>query len=571
MDSSARLSSLDDSKTKKLIWTVALVVVFLITVIFCFVYLYSRNGWQENSEGMMYLTYGEAATGRMSIDSKDYVFDEQGYYHDGWVSANGIYYYQDIDCGVYTGAQTIEGNQYNLRDDGSLITGVYCDCGTYYIYDEYGFPVSGLYVSDGHTLSGDEDGKVIYGWKNIGGNSYHFDEETGYMSVSMNVIDGNTYYFGDDGVMRRGFSDTGDGIRYFGSNGVMQTGPLKLGNDSYLLNDDGTIYKGFFTDEDGGVYYYVEEDGKQYHGWMMLGDNHLYFDEDGRRAEGWYTIEDKKYYFDEEGYVLFGWQEIGDITYYFTDDGSAAIGLYKVDDELYFFDNTGAKMSGVGWHTMYGNKYYLNDNDNVMIGFNNIGGNTYYFDSNGIMVTGLKTIGGADYYFYEDGTMARNTQIGYFQIDANGVATNVFDVITAENLDAYIEVLLDTYGRDPYSIYLYCRNNFSYKYRAKSDVTSMCCRMINNSSGACWDYAALYYKMMTAAGYNCRIVVGVGAVYSEHNWVLVEISPGVWRHVDPERQGYNIYMLTDAQLESFDGITRSVRYQWDHTAYPAAQ
>ena len=64
----------------------------------------------------------------------------------------------------------------------------------------------------------------------------------------------------------------------------------------------------------------------------------------------------------------------------------------------------------------------------------------------------------------------------------------------------------------------------------------------------------------TAAGYNCKIVIGKGAVYSEHNWLLVEISPGVWRHVDPERQGYNIFLLTDEELEAYDGIKSNVKY-----------
>ena len=187
------------------------------------------------------------------------------------------------------------------------------------------------------------------------------------------------------------------------------------------------------------------------------------------------------------------------------------------------------------------------------------------------MSIGLKTIDNKQYYFYNDGKLAVNTKIGKYKIDENGVATNPFAVITKANLNAYIIYLLDTNGRDMNSIYQYCKNNFSYRYREKSDIDTMACRMFNNGSGACWDYAAICYKMMTAAGYNCKIVIGKGAVYSEHNWLLVEVSPGVWRHVDPERQGYNIFLLTDSELEAYDGIRSNVRYQWNHDDYPAAE
>lgn len=185
------------------------------------------------------------------------------------------------------------------------------------------------------------------------------------------------------------------------------------------------------------------------------------------------------------------------------------------------------------------------------------------------MATGFKTVGTNQYYFYNDGKMAVSTKIDKFVIDENGIVSDPFKTITKSNLNSYIEQLLDEKGRDLNSIYTYCKS-FRYKYRPKSDIDTMACRMLNYGSGACWDYAALCYKMLKAAGYNCQIVVGKGAVYSEHNWLLVETSPGVWRHLDPERQGYNIFLLTDSELEAYDGIKSNVRYQWDHSAYPAA-
>ena len=46
----------------------------------------------------------------------------------------------------------------------------------------------------------------------------------------------------------------------------------------------------------------------------------------------------------------------------------------------------------------------------------------YYFDANGVMVSGKwLQIGGKWYYFYSDGKMARNTIIGEYEVDENGV------------------------------------------------------------------------------------------------------------------------------------------------------
>ena len=78
--------------------------------------------------------------------------------------------------------------------------------------------------------------------------------------------------------------------------------------------------------------------------------------------------------------------------------------------------------------------------------------------------------------------------------------------------------------------------------------------------------------MLKEAGYNCKIVVGKGYSASEHNWVIVETSPGVWRHMDTERQGIKVYLATDAELEAWDKKNlKGVRYQWDRSKYPEAK
>jgi hypothetical protein len=99
----------------------------------------------------------------------------------------------------------------------------------------------------------------------------------------------------------------------------------------------------------------------------------------------------------------------------------------------------------------------------------------------------------------------------------------------------------------------------------------MAIRMFNTGKGACWDYAAIMKLMLDAAGYNSVIVVGKGAIYSEHNWLLVEVSDGVWRHYDPERQRLDVNGWTDEKLSSYNWYTRGTRYEWNKDDYPAAE
>lgn len=502
---------------------ILIIIVFVSTCMLLFLTVF-QNGWRHKGETITYLHYGKPLTGMVTLYEENvsagnpstdvpltYLFGEDGQMRTGWVSFEGNLYYQDCNRGILTGEQSIDGEEYYFETDGRLVAGVYEDThGIYRLHDEHGKPQTGFVTIEGNTYYANEEGQVQFGWQELDGKIYYFHPETAVMATGFLTLEDGTYYFDENGRRKNGFLRAEDGIRYFGFDGRLVLEPFSYRGKSYRPTEDGTLYQGFWT-ENGKEYYYSAVDGSLFCGWMHSVDGFQYYGEDGSRVSGWTTIEDSVYYFDpeKEDSMLTGWQQLD--------------------------------------------------------------GNDYYFGELGMMSTGLTTIDGSTYYFYENGALARSTKVGNYNIDENGIATNPYEVITPDNLDSYIEILLDTYGRDLYSIYHYCLSNFTYRYRAKSDVDSMACRILNNGNGACWDYAALCYKMMTAAGYNCQIVVGCGAVASEHNWVIVEVSPGVWRHYDPERRGLPIYNLTDDQIAAYDGYSDTVRYQWNRSAYPEAK
>ena len=152
--------------------------------------------------------------------------------------------------------------------------------------------------------------------------------------------------------------------------------------------------------------------------------------------------------------VVVGWVEQNGYTYFFYPDGSyARSGWVKHNDKWYMFDDAGHRLTGwqknkygkwfymdpatavmkTGWLKDNGNWYYLDttpgDAEGHMItGWLNWNNQKYYFNSSGVMVTGWYKIDDSYRYFYPEGStggaygyMARNTTVGDFSFDENGV------------------------------------------------------------------------------------------------------------------------------------------------------
>ena len=186
------------------------------------------------------------------------------------------------------------------------------------------------------------------------------------------------------------------------------------------------------------------------------------------------------------------------------------------------------------------------------------------------MTTGFTYIDGKQYYFYPaNGDMAKHTIIDSKLVDSDG--TIPFEKATAENIYDYVYLLLDlTTGRSIRGIYDYQRQHMRYRLNEKLDTPEAnAARFLNTGIGACWDYASLTYVMAKALGYDCYIITGPSVNASEHNWALIEVEPGVWRHFDAEWKD-DVYWLTDAEMDAKNAWAGYLRFQWDRSAYPAA-
>ncbi len=212
---------------------------------------------------------------------------------------------------------------------------------------------------------------------------------------------------------------------------------------------------GWYRDPASSSWYFYDNQGNKYSGWLKWGNKWYYFDKNhaqfpcvmvtdckqqigggiyffdagGVMQTGWVRRPEGWYYANGGGAMLSGWHKINGKWYYMDWSDAqnpglmAANGEYKIGSQIYFFDGSGAMQAGwvrrpegwyytdangckvSGWHKV-GNKWYYMDYANAQYpglmtanGEYKIGSQTYLFDGSGAMRTGwIKKSGGWHYY-----------------------------------------------------------------------------------------------------------------------------------------------------------------------------
>ena len=306
----------------------------------------TKGKWVEDKNGWKYqLSNGVFAKKQLlTIDGKTYYFDANGYRVTGW--------------------QDISGKRYYFMPDGHMHTGWLSFGSTYY----YMMP----------------DGHMHTGWLSFG-STYYYLNEKGVRQTDWQTIDGNKYYFNKDGVRQIGWQDISGKRYYFMPDGHMHTGWLSFGS----------------------TYYYMMPDGHMHTGWLSFGSTYYYLNEKGVRQTGWQDINGKRYYFMPDGHRHTGWLSFGSTRYYLNQSGEMQTGKVLIDGTEYFFNTDGKlqELTGAGWKTINGKKYYYNVAGERVTGWQDIDGKRYYFMPDGHMHTGWVSFGSTYYYMMPDGHM----------------------------------------------------------------------------------------------------------------------------------------------------------------------
>lgn len=154
---------------------------------------------------------------------------------DGWNIDKNKYYYNGS---ALTGTHYIDGIMYSFGTDGTLLKGVIKSGNDVYGYDDYGNSYNGFVTVDNNTYYF-ENGKAYTSPTLINGKMYNFNSD-GYFNIGWVEANGNKYYNNEFGYPCEGIVEI-EGAKYLFLNGIMQTGNAVYNNNSYLLNEDGTM------------------------------------------------------------------------------------------------------------------------------------------------------------------------------------------------------------------------------------------------------------------------------------------------------------------------------------------
>lgn len=317
---------------------------------------------------------------------------------------------------------------------------------------------------------------------------------------------------------------------------------------------------------DDGMKYIHPETKEFVTGFLTVKDKSYILDENGVLLYGLIDFDGKKYFANDKGVLQSGWQETEGKNYYFLENCEGANGLVTVDQEIYCFSDA-LPVSGL---VLDGGKLFYGDEngklttgevtvEGVKVNFTNEGSNATgiftvgedkYCFKNGVMQFEWQIVNRKRYFFGEGGKMLKNTDVGIYEIDANGVAKQA--KAKPSNLSAYIDMYIDEYGSDERGLFNAIKNTCSYKSAdlsipAKSSYEETACDAINQGHGVCWHLASLAYCVYKQAGYEVYYVQGNGITYATHEWIYVKFKDGKYYHVDPSN--WAGYKNTDAKMK----------------------
>ena len=277
----------------------------------------SQNGWVKAGDGGWYFyENGQLKTGWLYRNGNWYWLDPDRngrMAENSWFTYDNNLYYAKGDGAIYkNGFQEVDGNLYYFQSWGGIQRNVYLSIsGKMYYVQENGIVARGIVrTMNGHgdlCAFDDTTGAQITqkGWLKKG-TSYYWVREDGVLQTGWLLYDDNWYWFDDNGVMMAsGWKEINNNLYYFRSwGGIYKNGFQNIGGNEYYFRSWGGVYRNtFFTVK--GKTYIAQNDGSIYHasqtGWVQLGDQTYWINQDGSVQTGWLKLEGKWYWLKADG------------------------------------------------------------------------------------------------------------------------------------------------------------------------------------------------------------------------------------------------------------------------------
>ena len=210
---------------------------------------------------------------------------------------------------------------------------------------------------------------------------------------------GNWYYVDEDGTKETGWVDDDGTWYYMDESGVMQTGWEYVDNTWYYMDKSGAMQTGWVLDK--GTWYYMDKSGAMQTGWVLDKGTWYYMDKSGAMQTGWVLDKGTWYYMNGSGAMQTGWEYVDNTWYYMNESGAMQTGWVLDGNTWYYMNESGAMLTG--WVYYKNDWYYMNPSGAMATGWVLDKGTWYYLDDDGEMVTGRQRIGGKTYRFNKSG------------------------------------------------------------------------------------------------------------------------------------------------------------------------
>ena len=157
--------------------------------------------------------------------------------------------------------------------------------------------------------------------------------------------------------------------------------------------------------------------------------------------------------------------------------------------------------------------------------------------------------------------------ITYTATDTSGNVTSQKRKVTvehdAEDTAALVASIAATLENDPEKIRNYVRSSIRYSTDWGGDDPVW--KGFTEKSGNCYVHALCLKAILDLKGYNTQLI---WVTNKTHYWLIIEMEPGVWRHIDPTPSDLHsrYSLMTDQQrLWTLSGR------DWDHSQWPACE
>ena len=403
--------------------------------------------------GVSYLFDGD---GRMLADSEYELFDyEEQEWHtyraktDGKLYKNewykdehGRWYYYGSDCLPCIGVHTISGKKYYFGSYGMYVNTTIWHDDAYYYADKNGvlkklvnnawtyvdgawFYVKDNYLPEGEAIliggkyyGFDYEGKMhadetFYSYVYIGERSYygrHRAKSDGSLCINEWYYDDEQWEYYDEKTIGLDGIHTVGGKKYCFDSGILrERGYAYADNyDAYLIGEGGVLItdkKGWYTFD--GEWYYMNENGSLYSGFLKLGNNLYYLDYEMMHNSSYTVYEDTLYQAKDATGVLTKVTTDGlyidDYSGYYVSNGKIFKGWKFIQGAWRYFDGYGVMAESYDSYYIDGCRYAFDDNGAL---YTNKWVNSYtYATASGAFAVGEYTIDGKKYIFDEDGQL----------------------------------------------------------------------------------------------------------------------------------------------------------------------